>query len=427
MIPMNPVRPPAAGGRTPRGAAVAMALMLAGLAGTAQARDVAPYVPARDSDVVERLPTRLATPDAVRLERQQRQMQRANPQLLPLALARARAAIERARRLGDPRELGQAQAALAPWWAEAEPQPPVQLLRAIIRQSQHDFEPALKDLEALLQPARAVPLGVRAQAELTRASVLQVRGRWAEAAQACERLTGETYAALGAGLRLPAEVCRAELLGLHGADAQSDTLLRRLAREAAGTPDAAWVALVRAERAARRDDPAAGPLFREALAGRDDVYTLAAYADWLLDQNQPQQVQRLLADRADADALLLRLAMAWQRTGDPRAAEATATLAERFDAALRRGDTTHAREQALHALVLRQDAAAALKFAERNWAAQKEPADGLLLLRAAQAAGQPDAAEPVRRFAADQGWQDARLRRALPGTALTQVPSRRPA
>jgi hypothetical protein len=51
----------------------------------------------------------------------------------------------------------------------------------------------------------------------------------------------------------------------------------------------------------------------------------------------------------------------------------------------------------------------ALEYAKRNWSLQKEPADALLLAAAARAAGNPEAADPVRRFARDPGLHDVRL------------------
>ena len=406
-MPLNPLTPSSLPCR--RRLHLACLAWLAAAAWASTPAQAAPLLqPSRDEEIVERLPLRLADAAAARAERQQRRLLLANPQQLPLALAQARAAIERSRRFGDPRELGQAQAALAPWWAQPAPPPPVQLLRAIILQSQHAFELALADLNALRAAGPQLPLGLLAQAELTRASLLQVQGRWTEAEQACEALAGPAFAALGEAVKRPADVCVAELMSLRGAEPQAEQRLQRLAREAAGSPDAAWVALVRAERAARRGEAGAGALFRAALAGRDDAYTLAAYADWLLAQGQPRQVLPLLEGRADADALLLRLAIAWRQLGDPRAEAASQQLAERFASALRRGDASHAREQALHALHLKQDAAGALALAQRNWQAQKEPADALLLVQAARAAGRPEAAEPVRRFAAERGWQDRR-------------------
>jgi hypothetical protein len=376
----------------------------------------APFIPAGDDTLVERLPARIGNPAERQQQRALREQLRQHPAELQLATRLARDAIERARRDGDPRELGQAQAALAPWWTQPHPPAPVRLLRAIVRQSQHDFGPALQDLDALMQPGtQPVPLALQAQAELTRASVLQVQGRWREADAGCERLLGAHYAALGPAVRLPAQVCRAELMSLQGQAAPAAAALAALARQ----PDAdtGWLSLVRAELAERRGDASADALYRQAVAAPSlpDVYTLAAYADWLLAQRRERDVATLLAGREDADALLLRLAIAWKRSADLRAPRAIATLAARFDAARLRGDRSHGREQARYELDLLGDAQAALSSAQSNWVVQKEPADALLLARAALAAKQPQAAQPVWQRARDTGWQDARLQ-ALAGS-----------
>ncbi|MCF8206560.1 MAG: hypothetical protein K9J82_15875, partial [Methylotenera sp.] len=74
-----------------------------------------PFVPPDDSTLVQRLPYRI---DAA--ERQHRAALARDPGQLALAAAEAREALRRARVHGDPRELGAAQAALAPWWSQAD-------------------------------------------------------------------------------------------------------------------------------------------------------------------------------------------------------------------------------------------------------------------------------------------------------------------
>ncbi|MEA2120665.1 hypothetical protein, partial [Halovibrio sp. HP20-50] len=81
----------------------------------------------------QRLPYRV---DAA--ERARRAALARDPGQLPLALATARSALERARVHGDPRELGAAQAALAPWWTRADAPDPAVLLRARVLQARHD-------------------------------------------------------------------------------------------------------------------------------------------------------------------------------------------------------------------------------------------------------------------------------------------------
>jgi tetratricopeptide (TPR) repeat protein len=380
-----------------------LCLLLCAVLGGAAPAWAAPYTPATDDTLVERLPLRLSR--EARDERQ-RALQHRND--LPRALNSARAAIERARVSGDPREFGQAQAALAPWWSLDSPPPAVRLLRATLRQSEHDFGAALADLDALLASADA-SLPVRAQAELTRASVWQVQGRYDEAHAGCARLAGPAYATLGRAVQMPAQVCMAEVGSLRGDVEGARASLAALAARG-DDGQAGWLALVRAELAERQgDDTAARRLYGEALQAHDSLYALAAYADWLLDHARHDEVLALLEGRDAADALLLRRAIALHRVGDAGAPAAVAQLRERFDAVRERGSPGHAREEARYALDLLSDPARALTLAQANWALQKEPADARLLMRAAVAAGQPDAAMPVRRFIKDTGLADVRL------------------
>lgn len=69
--------------------------------------------------------------------------------------------IGRARASSDPRDLGRARAALGRWWADADVPVEVRVLRAVIRQSLHEFGPALEDLRLAVErePRHAGGLG----------------------------------------------------------------------------------------------------------------------------------------------------------------------------------------------------------------------------------------------------------------------------
>ena len=100
---------------------------------------------------------------------------RTEPENIDLAVHLARLYIELGRAEADPRYYGYAQAALLPWWDRPAPPPDILLLRATLRQSQHDFPGALADLSQVLdQDPR------NAQAWLTRAVILRVTGDFAE-------------------------------------------------------------------------------------------------------------------------------------------------------------------------------------------------------------------------------------------------------
>jgi hypothetical protein len=287
-------------------------------------------------------------------------------------------------------------------------------MRATVRQNQHEFQAALVDLDALLAMTD-IPLPVRAQAELTRSGVQQVLGHLSEAEAGCRRLAQPDFLPLGDGVRHNALACLAELASLQGREAPAAAALARLA--GAPAPDEpgdapGWLQLVRAELAQRRGDAAAGPLFAAALQANPDVYTLCAYADWLLDAGRPAQVLPLLEGHEAADPVLLRIALAERAllgARDPRTRHDTRTLGDRFDAALLRGDHSHGREQSRYELDLRGNARAALALAQSNWRLQHEPADAVVLARAAHAAGRDDAAGDVWRYLRETGGHDARL------------------
>ncbi|MDH0864382.1 hypothetical protein [Mitsuaria sp. GD03876] len=404
---MSAERVEALAGPAPSSLPRALAILLA----IAMAAAVAePSRPRHDDEVVERLPSRAGSAtERARLRAEQRVLAQ-QPRDLGLALRAAREAIDRGRRFGDPRDLGTAQAWLRPWWTDPAAPPAVRLLKATVLQAQHDFDPALTELDRLLRERDLAP-ALRAQAEFTRAGVLQVRGRWDEARSGCERLAAPP-------LSLPhGQACLAELDSLQGRDRAARDRLAALDR----APQAphAWLALLQAELAERQGRPEAGALYAKALSLDDGLYARAAYADWLLDAGRPAQAASLVrAGQATEtgpllsalpDALLLRLAIAWKQMGAPDAVPAKTEMQARFDAAALRGDTSHARERARFALDVLGDAPLALRQAELNWALQREPADAVLLVRAAQAAGHPESAAPVRAFAREHGLRDRRI------------------
>jgi hypothetical protein len=81
-------------------------------------------------------------------------------------------------------------------------------------------------------------------------------------------------------------------------------------------------------------------------------------------------------------------------------------MAARFEALRLRGSDFFGREQARFALELQRDPAAALELARQNWTQQREPWDTRLLLAAALAAGQPQAAAEALAFVATNRLED---------------------
>ena len=359
-----------------------------------------PFVPSGDDVVVERLPEQ-GDPTLKELKRM-RAVLANDPRNLDTATRVARHAIEAARATGDRRFLGQAQAALMPWWTAADPPSAALLLRATLKQSQHDFEGALVDLDRLLarEPANG-------QALLTRATVFTVRGNYTAAQSDCRKLARLTT-------RLVVSSCIAGPASLSGdAEDAYRALAQALAR--AGDPPGirAWALTLAAEIAARGGAVDAADMhFREAFAlDPRDAYLRAAYADFLLGNGRPRDALPLLRDETRNDSLLLRLALAEQMLPEARASFDVhrAELAARFDAARARGDTLHQREEARFRLAIEGNTQAALALARENWKVQREPADLCILAEAARAANDAGAQKIVDEWIAGTRLSDVTL------------------
>jgi len=369
----------------------------------------APHIPSADDVVLERLPER--SDPSLREIKRLRVALDANPRDAGLRVRLARRAIEASRETGDPRFLGQAQAALAPWWVQNDPPAAVLLLRATIRQSLHDFAGAIADLDRLI-----VENPANGQALLTRATVLTVVGKYDEARADCDRIVRLTMPLVVAG-------CMAGPESLSG---RAEHAYQTLAESLVRAPDAdpglrEWALTLAAEISQRRGDPTlAETHFRAALSlDARDPYLQAAYADFLLDHERPSEVVRLLKDGTRNDSLLLRLAMAESRLPELRADFEVhrADLAARFDAARRRGDSLHRREEARYTLELAHEAGSALKLAQENWQIQREAADLRILVAAAVAAGDSAALQEARH------WADGhRLEYTVVNAALGRTP-----
>jgi tetratricopeptide (TPR) repeat protein len=381
--------------------------VLAGLA-CVGAAGAAPRVPASDDDVVEKLPYVAGwANDERRLRRELAQ----RPRDADTAIAVARSYLELARSQGDARYAGHAIGALRAWQPITAPGTPasVMVMHATVAQFLHDFDGAETTLKAALRREPANP-----QASITLATILRVRGRYAESDTACR--------ALGpAGQPLYEAACLAENAGLRGEhDAARATLQGLLASPAlqgsrnAGTRQWLLTSIAEVEELAGRP-AAAEAAYREALKAERSGYLLLALSDFLLRQDRPGEVAGLLAREPRSDAVLLRLASARPRSPGvapgPRESPEAAELRARFEAAaLRPGNTTaHAREEAMFALDVQGDAPRALALARANAGLQREPIDLLLFARAAVAARDDAARREVRALMTTIGLRDARI------------------
>jgi Tfp pilus assembly protein PilF len=380
--------------------ATAVLIVAGAIAFKPSAQADAPRLPKDDAEVLEKVPTGSTDPRA-RREAELRRALAANPTDLATALKLARLDIQESRARSDPRYLGYAQAALARWWDDPAAPAEVLVLRATIRQSLHDFDGALTDLDAVVAKDPD-----NAQAWITRSVVLTVRWRYDEALASCkplERLSTPLVVA----------VCVGSVEAVTGhAQSAYERIEAALAANVRATPDErSWASSTLGEIATRLGhDDVAEKQFLAALAiDPNDGYVLGAYADLLLDTGRAPEAVRLLAGKTDNDGLLLRLALAEAATKSPDAAAHVEAIGARFDAAHLRGDRLHVREESRFELGLRHDAARALELAIVDFSIQREPWDVRVVVEAAAAAHRADAAKPALDFLAEHHLEDPRF------------------
>jgi hypothetical protein len=361
-----------------------------------------PSIPADDSLVLQRvLPTADPRLQAIRQKTAALAQHPGDPGLsLDLASRQLSVGVAEA----DPRFVGYAQGTLAQWWRDPDPPVPFRVLRARILQAQHDFTAAKRDLKAVLaiEPNHV-------DAHLVLAGVSETTGDLTAARAACDDL---------ARIRptLAATACTASVDSVSGhADQAYMALETATARAPSRDPSLqCWALTILAEIAERRGDPAADRHFKDALAASPaDIYTLTAYADYLLDQKRPAEVTKLLAGKNRIDALLLRLALAARDTGAAEAGPDVEELAARYEAARTRGEQLHLRDESRFELELRHQPQRALELARQNWEIQRTPLDARLYLAAALAANDAPATRIVADWSASTGLEDRTLRGML--------------
>jgi hypothetical protein len=360
----------------------------------------APYTPTSDAEVVERLPGRASDPAIRRVDSLRKQLA-ARPDDLALRVEIARRYFDLAMAQGDPRYVGYASAALAPL-AKAPPNnADYAMVRGLLLQFGHEFEPALASLAKAseLNPASPEPL-------LWRSAIYMVQARYKEAAAECTRAAPLAEPLVGTG-------CTAYVQATSG---RLDGAFESLATAVKASPQAApelllWQNTRLAEMAWRlqRFDVAEN-YFKAALKqGVTDQFLLGAYADFLIARQRPLEVIQLLTDWERSDILLLRLALAGRAAKDPRADDWAKQLRDRFQAANQRGDRLHEQEAARFELDIEGNASKALALASKNYTLQKEPRDAEVLMRAALAARQPKDAQAAMDWLRSSGYQGASM------------------
>jgi Tfp pilus assembly protein PilF len=360
----------------------------------------APRTPSDAGEVLERLAVKAGDPDASRLKQYQQAVSRA-PKDAQAVADLARLYFDLAMAHGNPRYVGYADALISGYPGQLSAE--LLFIRGLLRQYRHAFEEAKVDLRAALA---AQPDFAEAHGWL--GAIALVQADYVGAGQACTALGAAGAPTLQAG-------CLGLTLAYTGQLAQGYEALEKGLARADDPGNRLWLLTRMAEIAAWQGRAAlAERHYKSALRlGLTDGYLLAAWSDFLLDQQRPQEVMALLAGKEASDPLLLRLALAHQQTGSLKAPTLVKMLDERFAATRLRGDTTHRAEEARYALQLRRDIGAALALAQANYEVQREPRDARILLEAALAAGQRVPAQKVEAWMKSSGFQGVPLSQQL--------------
>lgn len=380
------------------------ALALAALVGSLLAHSALanPRLPANDSEVLERLPTRPTDPTGRELATLRAAVQTA-AQSSPADPAPATELGQRyfdlAMARGDPRYVGYADAVLRPF--DKAPNAAIWVLRGQLLQYRHYFDEALQSFGTALALDPQL-----ASAHAWRGAIYLVQANYPLAQKECDALQVLQRPSLFGG-------CVGLVQAYGGHLEQAQTTLHKALAATQDSGNRLWLLTRLGEVAAWRGQPTqAEQAYRSALVlGLDDGYLLAAWADFLLDQNRPAEVVQLLGQWESSDTLLLRLALAEARLKSPAAAAHAQSMNDRFAAAKQRGDTTHRAEEARFELQLKHDPKRAVELAAANYQVQREPRDARVLLEASIAAKDAGAAQPVRDWLASSGFEDQHLRK----------------
>ena len=358
------------------------------------------HIPKSDATVLERLPFKPNDPVARELASMRAKLQR-NPRNLEVAVQLAGRYYGMVGEEGDPRYLGYAQAALAPWWEMSEPPIEVQVLRARLLQFSHNFSAAFVDLDKVLERDPR-----NAQARVLRAIIEIVQARYDVARADCRALNKLTSDLIMIG-------CEAMIDGLTGHAASAYITLNTAFANAKNlsADEQLWVLTRLAELSQRLGKSSVTEAhYKQAIGlGMTDSFLLAAYSDFLLEQKRPTEVVALLKDKTRSDGLLLRLLLAERSLNLPTAKDRETILAARYLAAQLRGDTVHQQEEARFSLHVQGNAKKALALAQENWKVQLEPRDAHIFLEAALALKDPKSAQPVLQWLESSKIEDSQL------------------
>ncbi len=366
-----------------------------------------PYRPKSEDQVLEILPKSLSL-NRDRME-SIRQKLAADPENVDLATAAAQGYIKMGSAESDPRFYGYARSAIEEWWEQELPPASVLKVRAKLKEKDHQYKEAIEDLETLL---KRDPDDVQGWVEIV--NLYRVIGSHALAEVSSRRL-------LNLGDKEAVLVATTPLLAVSGgAENAYDSLTAFIESTKEGQSQLVpWAIAMQGDISAILGRfEIADKHYRKALSlNGGNIHLKRTYADFLLDQQHPQPVLKLLADHESDNGCLLLMAIAANRLAmQEQAVDLKSKMEMRFREIRLRGNKPHGRFESRFELELNNDPEKALEIALQNWDVQKENRDARAVLESALAAKNFTAAAPTIRFVKDSRNEDvalAQLVRAL--------------
>ena len=331
------------------------------------------------------------------------------------ATAAARLAFITAMHEGDPRWLGNAKAILQPWWSADGHAADTLYARALIRQGLHDFDGALGDLTAAISKDDSRP-----EFRAWRFAIYMVKADTPKARQECDGL-GQRF---GDAEKLS---CQAVLLYRSGNPSQAIKALDSLVKhpDYQGRFAKEWLAFHRGE--ARRvagDSRGAKEIWTDYLKGERQPHVLRLALIELLNQQQDfASAWRLNEKTPRSDALLTQAIISAQALKHPQTNALRDEFALRLAQQSSRGDFVNERPIILYWLDVVGNGDAALRMALESWKTQREPADAVLLARAALVSRKPQAALALLQWQQDTGYRSPDIDRLLQSIRASTPPS----
>ena len=303
---------------------------------------------------------------------------------------------ELARRSGDARYFGRAQALVAPWLDRPDSSPRLLFVAADLAQQRHEFTRSRQLLDRSLA---ADPR--HAGARLMRANLGLLAGDFDAARADCLAVMRSDA--------VPGTICLASALTGPGSLDRARALLASLDRpEPGSTAISRWRLMTQADLALRAgDDVAAVQYFERALAldpAHEEIRV--QLAETLIARGDAARAFALVKGADMSAALLVARIRAASRIDQTAAAAARRQFEDLLTIGQRRGTESHLREEGKLALHVDGDAIHALELARRNFAAQKDTPDLRLLVDAAIAAQDPQALAIARSWLASTGFED---------------------